>query len=189
VLGRRRRDPLAAVQPDALPQPWRSPVEAALASRRAYQDVVRLAAAGPVRDRLEALGERVDAGVRSSWDVAQRAVEMTAVLEGIDVADATADHKAAQRELRAASDAGDVPAGLAARAEALAARYASAHRLQNALEDAAEQLSVIEVRLEAVVARAAELSFQPDASADPLAAELDSVVAELGALRQALDGL
>jgi hypothetical protein len=189
VLGRRRRDPLAAVQPAALSPPWRAPVEAALAARHAYHEVLRLAAPGPVRDRLEVLGAQVDAGVRSSWEVAQRAGEMTAVLAGIDVADATADHKAAQRELRAATDAGDVPASLTARAEALAARHASAHRLQNALEDAAEQLSVIEVRLEAVVARAAELSFQPGASADPLAAELDAVVAELGALRQALDGL
>ena len=189
MLRRRARDPLAAVQPEGLPPPWRAPVEAAVAARRRYQELVRRAAAGPVRERLEDLGTRVDAGVLAAWDVAGRAVEMAGVLDGIDVADATADHKAAQRDLQAAQAAGEVPPALAARAEALAARHASANRLQNTLEDAAEQLAVIEVRLDAVVARAAELAFQPHGTADGLAGELDDVVAELGALRQALDGL
>jgi hypothetical protein len=180
---------MAAVVPAQLPWPWRTPVEAALAARARYAEVVARARPGPVRDRLEELGAQVDAGVLAAWDVATRATEMRATLDAIDVEEATAEHKAVQRELRSAQDRGAVPPALQARADALAARHASGHRLQNALEDAAEQLSVIEVRLEACVARAAELAFQAGASADPLAAELDGVVSELGALRQALDGL
>lgn len=175
--------------PTQVPDPWRAPVAAALAARGRYLEVVGRAAPGPVRDRLVELGQQVDAGVLAAWAVATRATEMSQALAAIDVAEATAEHKAAQRELRAAQERGAVSPALQARADALAARHGSAHRLQNRLEDAAEQLSVIEVRLEACLARAAELAFSAGASATPLAAELDAVVGELGALRQALDDL
>ncbi len=175
--------------PAQVPEPWRTPVAAAVAARARYQEVVARAVAGPVRERLVELGGQVDAGVLAAWGVATRATEMTEALRAIDVAGATAEHKAAQRELQAARERGDVSPAVQARADALAARHGSAHRLQNSLEDAAEQLSVIEVRLEACVARAAELAFSAGASADPLAADLEAVVGELGALRQALEGL
>lgn len=188
---RRRRPagPLDEVQPGALPERWASPVQQALAARERYGRLVATLRPGPLRERVVVLAERVDAGVLATWQTAQRATELESVLAAIDVADATAAHKAAKRDLEQARRAGAVPSGLEERAEALADRHTSVSRLQNALDDSGTQLAIVEARLEAAVARIAELALRPEASAAALSDDLDQVVDELGALRRALDGL
>jgi small-conductance mechanosensitive channel len=187
---RRRRppEPVDVVQPSTLPVRWSPAVQRVLTARASYRQLVGSLRAGPLRERVVALGERVDAGVLAVWEAAQRAAELEAVLGAIDASDATAAHKEAKRELEQARRAGAVPAGLEERAQALAQRHASVQRLQNVLDDTDGQLTVLEARLEAAVARIAELAFRPDEAGASLTADLDDVVDELGALRQALDG-
>lgn len=177
------------MQPATLPVRWAPPVQQALEARERYRQLVGTLRPGPLRDRVAVLGARVDAGVLATWETACRATELESVLAAIDVADATADHKAAKRELDQARTAGAVPPGLEERAAALAERHASANRLQNVLDDCGIQLGIVEARLEAAVARIAELALRPEASSEALSADLDQVVDELGALRRALDGL
>ena len=188
---RRRRpepQPLDVVQPASLAPRWAQPVQAALAARARYQDIVGTLPEGPLRERVQQLGARVDAGVLATWEAACRAAQQEAVVAAIDVTDAIEDYKAAKRELEAARRAGHVPQGVEERTKALEARHTAANRLANALDDTATQLTVLEARLEAALARAAEVALRPEA-ADDLGADLDAVVGELGALRQALDGL
>lgn len=145
---------------------------------------------GPLRDRVAELGERVDAGVAATWEAAQRAAELESVLATLGIEEATAAHKAAKRELEQARRAGAaVPPGLEERAKAVADRFASGQRLLNMLEETSVQLGLLEVRLDAAVARIAELALRPGGQAEPLGSELEAVVGELGELRRALDGL
>lgn len=160
-----------------------------MAARSRYERLTDGLRAGPLRERMAELGGRVDHGVLATWEAAQRATQLERVLSDIGIEEATAAHKAAKRELEQAQRSGSVPAGLRERADALADRHASLHRLHNSLDDIATQLTVLEARLEAAVAQAAELALRPDVPEAPIAADLDAIVGELGAMRAALDGL
>ena len=92
----------------------------------------------------------------------------------------TAEYKRAKR----AGDAPDVEV-------ALGQRFVSVQRLLNTLVDNDERLRLLDARLGAAVAQAAEVALDVNgpASADALDAELAGVVDDLAALRSALDDL
>jgi hypothetical protein len=154
-------------------------VAAAVESRRRYRDLVAGLQPGPVRDRLAATGERVDAGVTAVWSTAQRAGELERLLASLDPDRVTAEYKRAKRT------AADDPALEAA----LAQRFESVQRLLNALDDTEERLRLLDARLSAAVARVAEVALLGGTGADEVGAELENVVEELTTLRTALDDL
>lgn len=92
----------------------------------------------------------------------------------------TAEYKRAKR----AGDAPDVEV-------ALGQRFVSVQRLLNTLDDTDERLRLLDARLGAAVAQAAEVALDVNgpASAGALDAELAGVVDDLAALRSALDDL
>jgi len=179
VFRRRSReepDPLAHIDPAAAPPRFARTVDEALAARRRFRELVEGLRPGPVRDRLVAMGPRIDAGVQAVWDAAHRAGEMEHVLATLDPDRVTDEYKQARRS--------------GAEATVLAAheaRFQSVQRMLNTIEDIDERLRVLDVRLDAAVARAAEVALGTGAGADELDAELTDVVDELGALRSALD--
>jgi hypothetical protein len=176
---RRRRppdDPLAHVDPAAAPRRFAGVVADALAARRRYREMVAGLPAGAVRDRLAATGERVDAGVSAVWATVVRAGELERLLATLDPERVTDEYKRAKRS-------GSDPALEAA----LAQQFGSVQRLLNALDDTEERLRLLDARLSAAVARAAEVALGGGAGADDVGAELDGVVDELSALRAALD--
>jgi hypothetical protein len=115
------------------------------------------------------------------WETARRATDVARTLDALDPDRVTDDYKRAKRS-------GDDP-----RLEAvLAQRFDSVQRLLNTLDDTDERLRLLDARLGAVVAGAAEVALGTVAGArdvDALGAELDGVVDDLGALRAALDEL
>lgn len=176
---RRRRppdDPLAHVDPAAAPRRFARSVADALEARRRYRDLVAGLRPGPVRDRLAATGERVDAGVAAVWETVGRAGELERLLAALDPDRVTDEYKRAKRS-----------AGDDALEAALAQRFASVQRLLNTLDDTEERLRLLEARLSAAVARAAEVALGGGTGAEAVGVELDGVVEELGALRSALD--
>ncbi len=183
MLRRRRQpaatDPLAVVDPTALPPRWALAVRDAVEARRRWTELVAGLRPGPVRDRLVELGARVDEGVLAVWETAVRAVEVARVAETLDVDAVTEEHKRAKRD----------PAADPALVEALSARFTSVQRVLNAVDDADERLRLLDARLGAAVARAAEVALSAGTGSEDLGAELESVVGELGALRQSLDSL
>jgi hypothetical protein len=150
----------------------------ALAARRRYRELVSGLRPGPVRDRLEALGTRVDAGVTAIWETVHRAGELERVLATLDPDRVTAEFKQARRS-------GASPEIL----EAHEARFRSVQRLLNSLDEVAERLRLIDVRLGGAVARAAEVALASGAGAEQLDADLAAVVDDLGALRAGLDAV
>jgi hypothetical protein len=73
----------------------------------------------------------------------------------------------------------------------LAQRFASVQRLLNTLDDTDDRLRLLDARLGAAVAGAAEVALGAAGSegAAALGTELDGVVVELDSLRRALDDL
>ncbi len=200
MLGRRRPpDPLAAVRPETAPPHLRSLVEDALAARRRWTATADRFASGPLQARVRELGSQVDAGVLAVWEAVVRLGELQEVTASIDAGEdlnmfdpnivkgellpqqgmaidadrITADYKAAMRDPSA-------DPGLVA---ALEAKHRSAHRLLNAVEDAAHQLRLLDVRLDAAVLAATELLLT---GRDEPTTELASVVEELGLLQRSL---
>lgn len=169
-------DPLAHVDPNAIGPRWAAHVREALAARARWQQVLDGVRSGPVRDRLAELAARVDEGVVAVWETATRADAAERIAATLDVDRITAEHKRAMRD----------PTADPAMVEALAARFRSAQRVLNAVDDADERLRLLDARLGAAVARAAEVALTAGEGATSLDAELDAVIGELGALRDSL---
>lgn len=184
MVFRRRRPPAAAdptsgIDAGALPAAYRAPVEDAVRARRQFGALVAGTAPGPLRERLDELASRVDAGVLAVWGTARHAAELERVLAALDPDRVSAELKQAKRD---GADAAVV--------ETLAARFASVQRLLNALDDVRQRLPVLEARLGTVVARTAELTLTSSLATAPadlagLERELDGVTADLHALTAA----
>jgi hypothetical protein len=182
MLRRRRapEDPLAHIDPAAVAERFAGAVAAAVAARRHYAEVLAGVRPGPVRDALAGAGARLDAGALAVWDIAVRATQIDRTLAALDPDRVADEYKQAKR----AGGDPDLEA-------ALAQRFASVQRLLNTLDDTAGRLRLLDARLTATVAGAAEvaLGVSGEAGADALGAELDGVVTELQSLRAALDEL
>ena len=132
---------------------------------------------GPVRDRLTDAGARLDAGVAAVWEIAQRATQVERTLAALDPERVTDEYKRAKRR----ADDPELEA-------VLAQRFGSVQRLLNTLDDTDHRLRLLDARLGAAVAGAAEVALG-GVGADRLGDELDGVVTELRTLRAALDEL
>ena len=182
MLRRRQQapqSPLAHVDPATLPPRWATVVTDALTARDRWQDLLGRTRPGPLRDRLAELGARVDDGVLAVWETAVRAVDAGRIAESLDVESVTREYK------RAKSD----PAADPALVEALGARFTSVQRVLNSIDDAEQRLRLLDARLGAAVARAAEVALAAGEGSDDLGQELEAVVSELGALRESLASL
>jgi hypothetical protein len=179
---RRRRssspDPFAALDVSTLPGRYRPAVDDAFRARLEFRRLVESLDSGPGQDRLREISVRVDDSTRAVWDTACRAAEMERVVAALDPDRVTAELKQARRS-------GADPQVV----EALSARFASVQRLLDALDHLRERLPVLEARLGAAVARAAELSLISSGGAtsdvNAIDAELQSLVTDLEALRLA----
>jgi hypothetical protein len=173
-------DPLAHVDPNAVPRRFAGAVADAVGARLRFRHVLEALRPGPLRDRLDELSPKVDAGVLAVWETVQRAAEVERIAAGLDADGALADYKRARRDP-------STPAELMA---ALEERFESVQRLLNVVDDVDQQLQLLDARLGAAVARAAELAVV--AGGDPAGSlddELDAVVSELGLLRDSLAAL
>jgi hypothetical protein len=184
MFRRRRRDPEPAAAAAAsdfvdltpLQPRWRRPVEEAVAARTRFRALAQQADGGPIADRLETLAESIDAGVLASYRTASRAQAADAALAELGPDRVNDALKNARRR------------GNDAEIELLMAQHASVNRLLNSVDDAEDQLRMLDLRLDAAVARAAELVLRPTDVAGA-GVELDALVSELDALRQAMDSL
>jgi hypothetical protein len=175
-------DPLAAVDPQALPPAYRAPVVEARRTRTQFVELVARLDDGPLRTRLDELGRRVDAGVLAIWRTASQAAAIESVAATLDPERVTAELKQARRS---GADQAVI--------DALQARFASTQRLLNARDELGDKLPVLQARLGTAVARAAELTILSPAVVDGelvrLEGEVDALVVELDALSSAMNEL
>ena len=158
--------------PFAVGEPWRTFVQDALQAQRRFGHTVNRMKAGPLRERLTELGQRIDHGVRTCWRIAQQG-------DALDGAVKEIDPDGVARELADAEGP---------TAAALQSQLATADRLARVSRDAHERLRVLNAQLDEVVVRAIELSVGTAdvAEVGSLSTDVESLVGEMESLRVAL---
>ena len=172
----------ARIDPFTLQEPWRRFVQEALQARGRFDEIVHRIPGGPLREHLQAIANRMHTGVEESWLIAQRGQALAVARRGIDVDDVT--RQIAELEAADPSDA-----SLATIERSLSAQRDTADRLDRVISQAHTQLRMLDARMDEAVARTLELSTQSGTgvSVGALGADVDDLVTEMEALRQALD--
>ncbi|MCU1502826.1 MAG: hypothetical protein JWM12_2180 [Ilumatobacteraceae bacterium] len=152
-------------------EPWRRHVSAAQSTQRRFTAIVATVQAGPLRDRLTAIGRQVQRGVEEGWLIAKRGDEVDNALQRIDTSSIRA-------QLARATD-DDAKASLQNQLDAGA-------RIRAIRDDTDQRLRTLNSRLDQLVAQAAEVSLGSDATGE-LGTGVDDVITELEALRLAIN--
>ncbi|MBK9181042.1 MAG: hypothetical protein IPM45_16040 [Acidimicrobiales bacterium] len=173
------------VDPFALADPWRRFVQEALQARARFDQATRTIAAGPLRERLTGIGDRIQDGVDECWRIATRGQALDEALAQLDVTSITRELAAVEHDASSGAEGSSIERT----AEALRAQLSSAERMTRVATDARDRLRLLDARLDEAVARAIELSVGTgdDESLGGLGSDVDSIVGELEALRQALE--
>lgn len=188
----------AAIDPWALPEPWRGLVRDAVNAGRRFEVATAALPAGPLRDHVTALEPAVAKEVRSVWDSARRGAALTGGFPPgarPEPAASLSERLLSIQEERAALEAGaggTRPTGRLAELDRAEQAVASQLRQSKHSESVARWLedglrSAI-TRLEAAVTSLAELGLRPldPTGGDQLGVSLDSVAEELSALQAGL---
>jgi hypothetical protein len=181
------RNPSAErIDPFTLGEPWRRFVQDALQAEARFHDAVGRAEAGPLRDRLTEIDERIDTGVRECWRIARRGQALVEARRSIDTAEAQQQLSSIEQ---GAGERWAAGSALERTADSLRAQLATAARMDEVILDAHSRLRLLNARLDEVVARTLELSVETGAGAalSGLGADVDTLVGDMEALRQALE--
>lgn len=175
------------IDPFAVGEPWRRFVQDALSAERRFDDTVRRTADGPLRERLDGLGERIHAGVRECWRIACQGAALQKGLQQFDIKEIREELALVEAEIDGAGR--NASASLRRTRDALASQEKSFERVRAVAQDARDRLRVLNAQLDEAVARAIELSLS---SADPgdislLAGDIDTLVDDLESLRRAIE--
>lgn len=97
AIPRARRE--ERIDPFTVGEPWRHFVADALQARSKFAQTVARARPGPLRDRLVALGDRLDHGVRECWRIARQGDGLHSALGQLDIEQIRQELAEVQREL------------------------------------------------------------------------------------------
>ncbi|MFN2555778.1 MAG: hypothetical protein ABR592_02720 [Nitriliruptorales bacterium] len=166
--------------------PWRSFVREALDARRRYDRAVQAVAAGPLRERLAEIGARLDDGVDECWRIALRGQALKRALGELEPSDAI---RRELQQVRRERTRDRESSHLDATEQALRAQLESRERIAAVADETRERLRLLNARLDEAVARAVELALQASDASDlgGLGGDVDALVGEMEALRQALE--
>ena len=174
------------VDPERLDEPWRRYVIEALSARTRLGEAVRSTEEGPLRDRLTQIAARMESGVDEVQRIARRGQLLADARRSVDADDI-------RRQLAEVEADAEQPwasgSSLQKTTQSLQAQLQSVERLDRVIADAKSRLRLLDARLDEAVVRTIELSVQ---AADPtelgsLGADVDGLVTEMEALRQALE--
>jgi hypothetical protein len=173
------------IDPFTLQEPWRGFVQDAIGSRARFREAVDRTRSGPLQDTLREIADRVDTGVDECWLIANRGHSLVQTRQRIDTADIDRELAEAQQSLASRPD----DQRLTQTVESLRAQRATADRMDRVVDEARSQLRLLDARMGEAVVRALELSAQAsvDSSVTSLESDVDGMVTDMEALRQALE--
>ncbi len=176
------------IDPFSLSEPWRTFVREAQQAKAGFDDAVRGTDAGPLRERLGEIGDRIAEGVDESWRIARAGEALADARARIDVPDISRQLHEIGGQL-GPGRAAPPGSATAQTLEALTAQLDTARRMDTVITDTRDRLRLLDARLDEAVTRAIELSVRAQGPADlgGLSNDVDSLVGEMEALRQALD--
>lgn len=173
------------IDPFAVNEPWRVFVSDALSAQRRFHETTRTMRSGPLRERLNEIGDRLETGVEEVWNIARRGQVLADGRKRLDPDDARRD----LARLVAENPRPEPGSPLEQTAQSLQAQVSAADRMDAVIRDTIDRLRLMDARLDEMVTRTVELSTQADSSADlsGLGADVDGLVTEMEALRLALE--
>lgn len=171
------------LDPFTVSEPWRQMVQSAQRARRRFLDVVAATQPGPLRDRLQDIGTRLDAGLADGWAVARRGHEIDASIRQLDPT-ALRSRLATLQGQAAAAPSEHLAAAIASTQQQLA----SVDRLKQLSASTADRMRLTNSRLDELAVRATEVSIGAG-DTDQFANDVDNLVLELEGLHQAVQEL
>jgi hypothetical protein len=180
ALAMPRRPARPLLDPFAVSEPWRQFVQSAQRSKRQLADIVRSAQAGPLRDRLQGVVDRLDQAIAESWQIARRGDEIDSAVRRLDPTRLRSRRESL--EAQAASGSSD---DLAAAIASVESQLATADRLKALSATTADKMRLSQARLDELVSRAAEVSIGASDTTG-FADDVDDLVIELEGLRLAV---
>jgi hypothetical protein len=172
--------PVVHVDPFALGEPWRQIVQGAQSAGRKLRTTVDGAADGPVKQQLVEIAQQVEHGLTEVWQVARRGNEIDGTVRHLDPTGLRS--KLTTLDQRAQSDPS--PETTAAIAS-VRRQLETADRLIAQSNDIATKLRLNQIRLDELVARAAEVRVGA-AAPDTYAQAVDDLIDQLEALHLAV---
>lgn len=174
LLWRRQRvsavRPARSVDPFTLSEPWRQAVSSVQSTERRYRQIVADTAEGPLRTRLDGIGDSVRRGVAECSSIATSGDDLDDTLRQLDVG-------ALRRRLAATEDT--------AVRESLDRQVAAAERIREQRDETDQRLRQLTTRLGELVTQAAEIRAI-GSDADLVGSAVDDVVTQLEGLRLAV---
>jgi hypothetical protein len=184
-----RRPKGERIDPFAIGEPWRRFVRDAMRAQSAFERTVQQCRPGPVQERLALVGRRIGDGVTECWRIARQGNALEKALRQLDVEGIRRELAEVAEERRRQRGNEAAQAALARTQAAVESQLASAERLQRVSGEARNRLRLLNAQLDEAVARAVELSLHTGDATQlrPLTDDVDSLVGELEALRQAME--
>jgi hypothetical protein len=167
-----------AIDPFGVSEPWRHHVQGALKARRRFEDTLAATQAGPTRDRLAEIGQRINTGVEECWQIATRGHEIDKAVKRLNLPSARSNMEL----LRSRPSDPSTSATLAS----LQSQIDSGERMKAKSADVAQRLRLLEVRLSELAARASEVAV---GTRDQVAYgnDVEDLISQLEGMRLALD--
>ena len=184
-----RREPGERIDAFRVGEPWRKYVLDAQQAKARFDTTTKRMRGGPLRERLQAIGARLDDGVRECWRIAQQGDQLVGAFRQLDVRNTERELAELHEDLRRAGGDEGRTRSLERAITAVEAQLASAERIRDVAGDASDRLKLINAQLDEAVARAVELSVGGHDVGDlrPLTDDVDNLVNELEALRQGME--
>lgn len=170
-----------AMDPFSVGEPWRQFVQGAKRSGTKLHRTIDDADDGPLKDRMMSIADRLDDGLRETWEIALRGDRIDGTIRQLDPT-ALQSKLATLQHRSSTGPTPDVDAAIAS----VEAQLASVDRLRNESTKTADRLRLTQTRLDELVSRAAEVSIGAG-DTDAYEHDVDDLVIELEALRQAVD--
>jgi hypothetical protein len=176
-----RRRSMPPMDPFTLGEPWRRYVQGTQRATTRLHDAVAATRAGPLRDRLHSIADRIDHGLVESWYVAKRGDEIDDAIRRLDPTTLRSRLEDFREQART-----DDSSELAAAIGSIERQLESADRLQELSERTAARLRLTQTRFEELVARAEEVSVG-SVDTEAYAHDVDILVDEVEGLRLAVE--
>ncbi len=175
------------INPNQVSEPWRRFVVEAQEAQGRFDRTVRQTHAGPLKERLETIGRRIDDGVRECWRIAKQGHVLQGALKELNIEEIRAGLAQVGDELSVATDARKATLGRTR--DALISQRSAYERIAAVWDEARNKLEVLNAQLDEAVARAVELSVHGSDldELQPLTASVESLVDELESLRLGLE--
>lgn len=164
-----------------LQDPWHTIMREVLDAQHRFDRAVAGIRPGPLRDRIAEVGERLGVAVDEAWRTAQAGQSLSAARSQIDGGRIHAELAATRGAPRTERSEQTIAA--------IEAQLAATERMDRTIADAYDRLRLLDARIDETVTRAIELSVSQsdDASVAGLGDEVDSIVGDMEALRQAIE--